>query len=270
MNMTMNRPRISVVTIVRNAPKDLSLTLASVRSQIILPFEHVIIDGLSSDETTEIGQEYQNAYPTFVKFLSEKDDGISDALNKGRRIASGEYVIFLNAGDVIYNADTLSHIIQAIGRAPVGAVIYGEAQLCYPGFVSKMSKVRHEYLDSVFGFFNPLCHQATVVSKALLANHPFRTDLRYSMDLELWLHLLNQKTPFFHDSFIYCSYQIGGISSNPKNIPALIDEHLRVYVESGRGYKIISANAVRLRISLERIGGIPFQRILSWYRKRRL
>jgi len=263
----MRSRNISIVTIVRNAAEELESTIESVRMQSVGPVDHIIIDGLSTDRTAEVARIYRNSNPDIVQFISEADRGISDALNKGVQLASSEYIICLNAGDTFYNSTTLATIDAALKSVPRGAVLYGETQLCYPGFVSRMPHIRHEILDSVFGFFNPLCHQAMAVPRALMLAHPFREDLQFSMDLELWVSLLNLKIPFVHISEVICCYKMGGLSSNPKNVPLLLKEHLRVYSESGRSFKIIPYYGVRLRLWTEKIGGSFAELILSWYRK---
>jgi len=261
--------KISVVTIVRNAPEGLRKTLASVSEQTEHPFEHLIIDGASTDgETIKSARDYAETYP-YAKLHSEKDTGISDALNKGARVAMGDFVIFMNAGDVFYNNQSLVRLAEIIADHVAPFVLYGQAELLYPNFTTKMKQRDHRSLDSIFQFWNPICHQATVVSRELLLKYPFREGLKYSMDLDFWVRLLGDRVPFHRTTLVCCKYEVGGVSSDPKNTPAIIDEHLKVYRESGRWYKRIPAFGVQLRYWAEKIGGSFLQRVISHVRKRR-
>lgn len=263
------RNKISVVTIVRNDPDGLRKTLASVSVQDEHPFEHLIIDGASTDgETLEAASEYVETY-TFAKLHSEKDSGISDALNKGARMATGDFVIYMNAGDVFYSAQSFKSLVEIITKYDSPFVLYGQAELVYPNFTTKMKQRNHRSFDSIFQFWNPICHQATVVSRELLLKYPFREGLKYSMDLEFWMHLLKDRVQFHQTALVCCKYEMGGVSSDPRNIPAVIKEHLKVYLESGRWYKKIPALGVQLRYWAEKFGGPFLQHVINYARERR-
>ena len=99
--------RFSIVTITWNAAHCVQKTLDSVASQTYNCLEHLIIDGVSTDDTLTMVDQYrqQCSYPVFVS--SEPDSGIYDAMNKGLSRATGDYVIFMNAGDCFHASDTL-------------------------------------------------------------------------------------------------------------------------------------------------------------------
>jgi glycosyltransferase involved in cell wall biosynthesis len=106
---------ISVVTICRNAGKDLMKTIQSVKSQTLENIDYVLVDGFSDDEETLsiIQVEKQN----FNYFISEKDSGIYNAMNKGIRASKGEWIVFLNAGDEFASEDSLSIAHNYLQRA---------------------------------------------------------------------------------------------------------------------------------------------------------
>ena len=109
--------RISVITITYNAARTLQRTLDSVLSQTYSHVEHLIIDGASKDDTLRIAEQYQAASPHEVIIQSEPDKGLYDAMNKGLQRATGDYVVFLNAGDSFYAPDTLACVVKATPRA---------------------------------------------------------------------------------------------------------------------------------------------------------
>lgn len=254
--------KISVVTIVRNAAEDLEGTIRSVQEQTTLPFEHVVVDGASTDRTLEVGRAYAASHPEGVVFLSEPDKGIADALNKGARLASGDYVVCMNAGDRFHDASSMARILSATATAPAGAVLYGDADLVYPTFTSR-KVVRHERLLSPFAFWNPLSHQAMAVPRSAMLEFPFDPTLRYSMDLDVWIRMLRKGRVFRRVDACLCRYAIGGISSRRENFPKIQEEHLRVYRQHGLRRKEIAALLLRTRLALERIGGESVRKLIE-------
>lgn len=97
----MQKNKISIITVVYNAKEALEKTVQSIQNQTYKKIEHVIVDGASSDGTVEYLQVLSN-----IKYISEKDNGIYDAMNKGITLSDGEYILFLNAGDS-FSSDTI-------------------------------------------------------------------------------------------------------------------------------------------------------------------
>lgn len=111
---------ISIITVTYNASSTVETTLRSIAKQTWTDYEHIIVDGASTDDTLQ----KVNAITTNnQRVISEPDNGLYDAMNKGIDMAKGEYLLFLNAGDAFHSPDTLSHIASAIiskiGRAHV-------------------------------------------------------------------------------------------------------------------------------------------------------
>ena len=104
--------KISIITVTYNAASVLKRTLDSVKAQSWQQIEHLIIDGASKDETVSMAETYKAQCPYEVVILSEPDKGLYDAMNKGLRLATGDYLVFLNAGDTLHAADTLETIVN--------------------------------------------------------------------------------------------------------------------------------------------------------------
>lgn len=100
--------KISIVTITYNAAQHISYTLESVLTQNIRPYEHVFIDGKSSDGTQGLIRKYEKACNYKVKLISEIDEGIYDAMNKGLDLVQGDYILYLNAGDYFASKNVLN------------------------------------------------------------------------------------------------------------------------------------------------------------------
>lgn len=109
-------PKISIITVVYNSAALIERTIKSVLGQSYANIEYVIIDGASTDATLSIVKQYQTKIAVLV---SEKDKGIYDAMNKGLAAATGDYVLFLNAGDELYNTTTIANVFDLKPNADV-------------------------------------------------------------------------------------------------------------------------------------------------------
>lgn len=105
--------KISIITITYNSARTLADTIESVLSQDYQNIEYIIIDGLSKDNTLSIIQSYASKYPDTIKWISEKDNGIYDAMNKGIRMAAGDVIGILNSDDIFTDNQVLSDIAAA-------------------------------------------------------------------------------------------------------------------------------------------------------------
>lgn len=105
----MNNPTISIITICFNAADDLAKTVESVRKQTFKDYEYIVVDGGSKDNTLDVVKQNEDV---ITKWVSEPDKGIYDAMNKGVRMAKGEWLIMMNAGDIFANNDVLSKVFE--------------------------------------------------------------------------------------------------------------------------------------------------------------
>ena len=111
---------VTIITVCRNHAKELEKTIQSVENQTWQKKEYIVIDGASTDETLEVIQQHGDS---ITQWISEPDQGIYDAMNKGIRLAQGQWVIFMNAGDTFASTDTLQRVFQESQEADV---IYGD------------------------------------------------------------------------------------------------------------------------------------------------
>ena len=175
------RPLISVITITYNASATLPLTMESVAEQTIKDFEHIIVDGASTDDTLSVARRMGSER---LRILSESDDGLYDAMNKGLKMAHGRYLIFLNAGDRFHSADTLKAYADAIEeRAP--DIIYGDTDIV--DIEGNRIGPRHLSAPDILTFdsFSKgmlICHQAFMVRKDIAPLYD--TDYRFSADYD--------------------------------------------------------------------------------------
>jgi len=119
----MFQPKLSIITIVYNNMHHIERTMLSILYQTYPNIENIIIDGLSTDGTVDIIKKYESR---ISKFISEKDNGIYDAMNKGLALATGDYVLFMNSGDEIYTKDTIANVFASAEDADI---YYGETEM---------------------------------------------------------------------------------------------------------------------------------------------
>ncbi len=182
-------PRVTVVTVVFNGGKTLEHSIRSVINQGYPNVEHIIIDGGSTDTTLDILKKY-DSYIDY--WLSEKDNGIYDAMNKGIALASGDYIGMLNSDDYFANPDSLGKIVAHLMDGNVDAV-FSCLDIVDP---SNLSRVLRKYRISSFtplmlriGIMPP--HPTFYCKKSCYAKAGmYRTDYRIAADFEMLVRLL--------------------------------------------------------------------------------
>lgn len=180
--------KVSIITAAFNSADTIRDTLHSVAQQTYQPVEHVIIDGLSRDNTLAIVGEF----PHVARVVSEKDKGIYDAMNKGLKLASGEVVGILNSDDFYNSPEVLSQVMSAF-QDPAVDVVYGDLQYVKQNDVYvvtrhwKSGRYKKKYF--YYGWMPP--HPTFFVRRKIYDEVGlFNTDLRSAADYEMMLRIL--------------------------------------------------------------------------------
>lgn len=200
--------RVSVIIPSYNASSTIKNAIDSVLNQSYENVECLIIDGASKDNTIEIVQSYGNK----VRYVSEPDNGIYDAMNKGWRIASGEWVLFLGADDILLpNAINL-----LITESHDYDIVYGDVLLKFPnGVIKNKEAISFTFLPKI----SCCCHQSLIMKKKCLIDlNGFNTDYKILSDYDLLLRAYKQKHKFLQINETISCFQVGGASSSYKNI----------------------------------------------------
>ena len=197
--------RFSIITITYNAAKVLQRTLDSVCAQTYEGVEHLIVDGASKDQTLEMAEQYKqqsdasdNNHKVIIQ--SEPDRGIYDAMNKGLTQASGDYVVFLNAGDFFPNANTLEAIVHQcrLNEYPADerpGVLYGntdivdgEGHYLHPRRLQPPAELTWK------SFRNGMlvCHQAFYARTDIAKNTQYDTRYRFSADVDWCIRIMRE------------------------------------------------------------------------------
>ena len=189
--------KFSIVTITWNAAGNLRRTLSSVSCQNYEQVEHLIVDGGSTDGTLQIARKYQEGSRHQVVVTSEPDKGLYDAMNKGLARATGDYILFLNAGDALHSPDTLSIVAAAAvpeatgGKAP--AVVYGDTAITdSEGHFLHLRRLRPPQQLSWHSFRRGMlvCHQAFYARLDIARHVPYDLQYRYSADVDWCIRIM--------------------------------------------------------------------------------
>ncbi len=199
---------LSVITVVRNDKTHIENTIKSVLGQTYPEIEYVVIDGNSSDGTTEIIKQYQDKISCFI---SEPDAGLYDAMNKGLENATGDFVCFLNSGDLFFDFHTVEHLFNGADKKT--DVIYGDTVIVDEmGNVKGKRRHRPPEMLTWKSFKNGMLvsHQAFIPSLQITPKY----DLRYKLtsDFDWCIRILKQASSIHNTKITLIKYLDGGMS----------------------------------------------------------
>ena len=211
--------KISIITVCKNAENAIERTLLSVVSQNCFNenIEYIVIDGASTNKTIEIIKQYADKYP--IKWVSEHDSGIYNAMNKGIKMASGEIVYFLNAGDKLFDEKVISLVLKKFDESDLD-FLYTDILTCYSDNLSETKIKRFNQIDKYFLFRDCICHQASFYKKSLTKKFAgFNENFKLAADYEMLLKIMADKSlkkEYLPITAAY--YDIFGISSTATDL----------------------------------------------------
>ena len=216
--------KVTVVTAVLNDAGHIEQTILSVISQTDIEIEYIIVDGGSKDGTLELIGKYKDKISLLI---SESDRGVYDAMNKGIKHSSGDFVYFLNSGDVLLNPSILSKIkLEELKER--NAIIYGNVVVAY-GNIEALEKPR-PFFNSKMKFKGiGICHQSMFFPGELIRNEKYDLSYKIAADYDLVYRLWRKGTEFLYRDITIAKYDWGkGISSNPYKLLDVYRENARV------------------------------------------
>ncbi len=202
--------KITVVTVCLNVEKTIEKTILSILNQKYKDFEYMIIDGKSTDNTLDIINKYVPLFEEkslICRCISEKDDGIFDAMNKAVDLAEGEWVIFINAGDTLFDVDVLQNISEYFEESV--DFIYGDIVIEQDGWFKRVcSKDLDENFDP-----DSVPHQGSIVRTSLINDYKFDTNYKTCADYDFFLRLYKDGKTFKRINLIFATFLMGGVST---------------------------------------------------------
>lgn len=204
--------KITVVTItfnlIKNGRKDWFIqNLESVHNQTYQDFEHIIIDGASTDGTVELLEEYQNK--GYIKYYSEPDNGIYDAMNKGMQRATGEYITYLNSDDFYHAADALAQVAKVLTETDADFLSGNALFIREDGTKYCVQKTRPE----IFFAHMPFCHQTLFVKTDLMKKlGGFDAGFKSAGDYDFIIRMFLSGAYGITLPYTFVSFRLGGLS----------------------------------------------------------
>lgn len=204
--------KISVITVCFNASSTIDRCIQSVLAQSYSNVEYIIVDGSSTDGTQEVVSKYSNK---IAKFISEPDNGIYFAMNKGITLATGDVVGMLNADDVFAHSDVLAHIARVFSQLPVKS-LYADLQYLKPDGAIHRHWKSGAYKDNCFAYGWMPPHPTFYVRREIYQKYGmFNTSLRSAADYELmlrFLHIHKISTAYLPE--VTVKMMLGGVSNS--------------------------------------------------------
>ena len=229
--------KISLITITYNSEKTLADTIQSVLSQKYSDMEYIIVDGASKDKTVSIIKQYESQFNGRMRWISEKDKGLYDAMSKGIRMTTGDVVGILNSDDFFTSKDVLEKISEAFTQDSQLDAVYGDVHFVNPGNLNKC--VRY-YSSKIFkrslmklGFMP--AHPSFYVRRECFEKYGlYKTDYKIAADFEFLLRVIykerinTQYIPLDMVTMRTGGASTSGIASHKR----IMKEHLRAFKEN--------------------------------------
>ena len=202
----VNKPIITVITVARNCENTIEDTIVNVINQKFINIEYIIIDGGSSDNTLEIIKKYERSIDYWI---SELDNGIYDAMNKGIDLATGDWINFMNAGDSFYNHNLFSTIFDRFE--------YNKFDVIYGDFIAKEDINRSEvrvHAKPIKKIFSGMVfsHQSVIIKSKIIKLYPFDLKYKIAADYNQTLLLFTNNYKFLNTKLIFSKMTIDGVS----------------------------------------------------------
>lgn len=217
--------KVSIITINYNNASGLEKTIESIVNQNFADFEYIVIDGASTDGSTDVIKKYSEKINYWV---SEPDSGIYNAMNKGIRQAKGEYLLFINSGDTLYNNEVLADVFKYSLESDL---IYGDLHRIFPNGETDIVKMP-DYVGVDLMMQATLTHPTTFIKRELFDRYGlYREDLKIVSDWAFFLQVIVfANTSRTHLPVVVASFDMDGLSS--QNNKLVQEERQRVINES--------------------------------------
>ena len=206
------KPKVSVITVVFNGENIIEKTMQSVFAQTYPHIEYIIVDGKSTDNTLQIIEKYKEKISVLI---SEKDNGLYDAMNKGLAVATGDYVWFMNGGDQINDFDVLTNVFAQNIESDI---FYSDTNLIDEEgkYLSLLSEIGHNNAPANLTHKSMqrgmvVCHQSFIARRNITS--PFNLNYKISADIDWVIKCLKRSKKNHKLNFCLSKFMTGGVSS---------------------------------------------------------
>jgi len=218
--------KLSVITVTYNAEHTIERTLQSVHAQSYPHIEHIIVDGASTDKTLSLIQNSKFKIQN-LKFISEPDNGIYDAMNKAAAMATGDYLCFLNAGDTFFGSYVVDLMMASIDENTAPDILYGETAIVDDNgdfLLMRRLKTPETLTWKSFRHGMLVCHQAFIVKRELF--EPYDLSYRFSSDFDWCIRMMKKAKRIQNTRLTLINYLNEGMTT--ANRKASLKERYRI------------------------------------------
>jgi len=201
--------KFSIITVCYNSEKTIERTILSVLAQTYQNFEYIIVDGASTDGTIDIIKGYKDKYPCKIKIISEKDDGIYDAMNKGIKLATGDLIGIVNSDDY-YEQDALDNVLQVYDEKKY-EIIYGMLRTLKNDKEVSIYIKNHQWIEE-----DMITHPTCFVTRAVYEDYGvYSLEYPFSADYEFMLRMSRNHQVTFQPVYkIISNFSLDGASAS--------------------------------------------------------
>jgi glycosyltransferase involved in cell wall biosynthesis len=205
--------KVSIITVCYNSRNTIEQTIESVLKQTYNNIEYLIIDGGSTDGTIDIIQKYEKKFGERLRWISEPDNGIYDAMNKGIDMATGELIGIINSDDW-YEINAVESAVKVVDINHPYQIIYGMIRVIENGHESQVYLNRHESIERA-----TLAHPGCFVTKKTYQDKgKYSLNYKIVSDWEFFLRIRNDNSVLYKPLYvILANFRVGGVSSNRIN-----------------------------------------------------
>ena len=216
----MKKIKFSILTVTLNAEKEISQTIESILGQTYANFEVIVKDGLSKDMTCELIPKDSR-----IKLIKKSDHSVYEGMNQAIEYATGDYIIFMNAGDEFYNSHVLEKISDFIEKNGIQ-----ETTVLYGAYENKGNiNFQKKTLKQIDFYRKPICHQSIIYPRNVFEyNGKFDLNYKICADHEMTVKLWCKGIPFRHTGFVICKYLGGGLSETDQNMRIAKKEKIKI------------------------------------------
>lgn len=219
--MKIPYPKVTIVTVVRNGEKVIEKTIKSVIDQDYTNIEYIVIDGDSLDNTKLIIHKYIHY---ISKYVSEPDKGIYDAMNKGARLASGDWILYMNAGDLFYAPNSLTQMTNAL-NSDADVILAGVEEVLVDNLETRYFQRMPKPLTEIWRSM-PTSHQATLVRLSCQQEYNFDTNYIWCADHDLLARMYRDGKKFLIQDILFCIFDCN--SQNSRDMMIYVRERWKL------------------------------------------
>lgn len=248
--MNKSNPLISIITVSFNAVSTIQKTIESVVAQTYPNIEYIVVDGASTDCTVELITGFSTEIDVVI---SEPDTGIYNAMNKGARLSKGDYMLFLNADDYLFSADSISLVVKRMCELGRADIYYGDVLNLDPE-TGKASVWQPRQVSAENLYRSTIPHPSSVISKTVFNElKGYDESMKISADHDFFVRAFVRQKSFKYLDTLVSVFRLGGVSTTGKFNQLLNEERERSIREN---FSTLQRGWLKARVRVRKIFGV--------------